>query len=52
MLDQESADYFRQREWAERRAAKVARSEAVRRVHQELAQSYAALLSAAAEPRL
>ena len=45
MLNPESQDYFRRRELAERAAAKNAATEAARRVHQELAQSYAALLS-------
>ncbi len=44
MLDHESADYLRRRELAERAAAKKAVSEAARRVHQQLAQRYAALL--------
>lgn len=44
MLDQESLEYFRKRERAERAAAKKAASEAARRAHQELAQSYAELL--------
>lgn len=44
MLDQESQDYFRRRERAERAAAKSAISDAARRAHQELAQSYADLL--------
>lgn len=44
MLDQESLEYFRRRERAERAAAKTAESEAARRVHQELAQGYAQLL--------
>jgi hypothetical protein len=44
MFDQQSADYFRQREFAERAAAKNAPSKAARRVHQELARSYAELL--------
>jgi hypothetical protein len=44
MLDQASQDYFRQRERAERAAAKHAASEATRRAHQELAQNYAELL--------
>jgi hypothetical protein len=38
------ADYCRAREKAERAAAKCASSLAARRVHQELAQAYAALL--------
>ena len=44
MLDGRSLEYFRRRERAERAAAKQAASEAARRVHQELAQQYAALL--------
>ena len=44
MLEQDSADYFRRRERNERAAAKSALSEAARRVHQELAESYARLL--------
>ena len=42
--DQESLDYFRHRERAERAAAKKALSDAARRVHQELAQEYAELI--------
>ena len=44
MIDQDSSDYFRRRELAERAAAKNAQTEAARRVHQELAQGYAELL--------
>lgn len=44
MVDQGGMDYFRWREQAERAAAKNARSEAARRVHQELAQEYAELI--------
>ena len=44
MGDYETIEYFRRRERAERAAAKNAASEAARRVHQELAQSYAELL--------
>ena len=44
MLDSESQDYIRRREQAERAAAKNAATETARRVHQELAQSYAAML--------
>ncbi|MFL6721544.1 MAG: hypothetical protein ACJ8FT_07050 [Sphingomonas sp.] len=44
MIDQGSDDYLRRRELAERAAAKKAPSDAARRVHQQLAQSYAALL--------
>jgi hypothetical protein len=54
MLDEKSADYFRHRKQAELKAAKSAGSEAARRVHRELARSYARLLntaSAEAGPR-
>lgn len=44
MSNFESQDYFRRRERAERAAAKNAATEAARRIHQELAQGYAALL--------
>lgn len=44
MLDQDSRDYFRRRERAERAAAKRAGCEIARRIHQELAQNYAALV--------
>ena len=44
MLNPESQEYFRRRERAERAAAKNAASETARRIHQELAQGYAALL--------
>jgi hypothetical protein len=44
-LDQDSQEYFRRREEAERRAARNAASEPARRAHEELAQEYAALLS-------
>jgi hypothetical protein len=44
MFDQESQDYLRRRELAERAAAKYAATQAARRVHQELAQEYAQLL--------
>lgn len=44
MLNPESQDYFRRRELAERAAAKSAATEVARRIHQELAQGYAALL--------
>jgi hypothetical protein len=43
MQDQNSHDYFRRREQAERAAAKSAASDAARRVHQQLAQNYAEL---------
>ncbi|MBA3512333.1 hypothetical protein [Sphingomonas sp.] len=39
-----SVDYFRARERAERAAAKRATSNAARRIHQELAVEYAALV--------
>jgi hypothetical protein len=44
MTHSESHDYFRRREIAERAAAKNAASETARRIHQELAQGYSALL--------
>lgn len=44
MVDKGRMDYFRWREQAERAAAKNAQSEAARRIHQELAQEYAALI--------
>ena len=44
MVDQQSAEYFRERERTAREAAKTAASEAARRVHRELAQGYAELL--------
>jgi hypothetical protein len=44
VIDQESMDYFRRRELAERAAAKNAMSQAARRIHQELAQEYVQLL--------
>ena len=44
MSNSESHDYFRRRERAERAAAKNAATEAARRIHQQLAQGYAALL--------
>jgi hypothetical protein len=43
-LDQKSEEYFRQRERAEKAAAKNAQSDAAKRVHQELAAEYAELL--------
>jgi hypothetical protein len=43
MAEQESIEYFRRREQAEREAANQAASPAARRVHQELAQQYAEL---------
>ncbi|WP_156029749.1 hypothetical protein [Sphingomonas sp. URHD0057] len=44
MLNPESHEYFLRRERAERAAAKNAVTDAARRIHQELAQGYAALL--------
>lgn len=44
MTHSESQDYFRRRELAERAAAKNAATDMARRIHQELAQGYAALL--------
>jgi hypothetical protein len=44
LFDHASVDYFRRREQAERAAAKHARSDAARRIHQELAQEYADLI--------
>jgi hypothetical protein len=44
MNDNQSVEYFRRREQAERAAAKYAGSDAARRVHQELAENYAELL--------
>jgi len=44
MMDEDSLDYFRRRELAERAAAKRAASSNARRVHQEMAQCYAAML--------
>lgn len=43
MLDPESLEYFRRREYAERAAAKSATTIAARGLHQELAQNYADL---------
>ncbi|MGZ2410925.1 hypothetical protein ACUXST_000322 [Sphingomonas sp. F9_3S_D5_B_2] len=40
-MTEASEEYLRRRERAERAAAKKAKSEAARRVHQELAQGYA-----------
>jgi hypothetical protein len=44
MLDPESREYFRRREYAERAAAKSATTIAARGLHQELAQNYSDLL--------
>jgi hypothetical protein len=41
----EETDYFRRREMQERAAAKNAASLAARRVHQEMAENYAAILN-------
>jgi len=43
-VDQQTIEYFRRRELAERSAAKRASCEIARRVHEELAQHYAELL--------
>jgi len=43
-VDQQTVEYFRKRELAERAAAKSAACDISRRVHQELAQHYAELL--------
>jgi hypothetical protein len=44
VLDQQTLDYFRRRELAERAAAKNAASGPARRAHQILAQEYAQIL--------
>jgi plasmid stabilization system protein ParE len=44
MMNSEAQDYYRHRERIERAAAKAAATEAARRIHQQLAQGYAALL--------
>ena len=51
-MDSDSSDYFRRRERAERAAAKVAATAAARRVHQELAQHYATMVSPIRSPSL
>jgi hypothetical protein len=43
-VDEETLEYLRRREQAERAAAKSASSNVARRVHQELAQAYSELL--------
>jgi len=43
-VEQQTIEYFRRRELAERSAAKRASCEIARRVHEELAQHYAELL--------
>jgi hypothetical protein len=50
-MDQQSIDYFRDRERVERAAAKAAATEAARRAHLELAKGYAALSASAAADR-
>jgi len=50
MMDEDSRDYFRRRELAERAAAKRAASSGARRVHQEMAQYYAARLNGLRSP--
>jgi len=52
VTDSDSSDYFRRRERAERAAAKVAATAAARRVHQELAQDYATMVSPIRSPSL
>ena len=52
MIDSDSSDYFRRRERAERAAAKIAGTEAARRAHQEMAQSYAEMLRSLTSPSL
>jgi hypothetical protein len=47
LVKDKTTDYLRRRELAERTAAKNARSDAARRVHQELAQGYAERLRGA-----
>ena len=44
MMQENSADYYRARERAERAAAKEAACPEARRAHQELAQAYARLV--------
>ncbi len=43
MIKLTSADYFRRRERDERTAAKLAANASARRIHQQLAQTYAEL---------
>lgn len=43
MTDEDSLEYYRQRERMERAAAKAAGTDAARRAHQELAQGYSVL---------
>jgi hypothetical protein len=43
-MNDKSAEYFRQREHAERAAAEKAASAAARRAHHDMAQEYAELL--------
>ena len=50
MINDESLEYFRRRERAERAAAKQAESEIVRRIHQELAQQYAERIRRPSDP--
>jgi hypothetical protein len=44
MMNSDAQDYYRRRERIERAAAKSAATETARRIHQQLAQGYAALL--------
>ena len=52
MLDSDSMNYFRRREFAERAAAKSATTSTARGLHQELAQGYADLLRNGALTRI
>ena len=45
-MKEQSVDYFRERERVEREAAKNATCDAARWAHQEMAESYARILSA------
>jgi hypothetical protein len=47
MMNSEAQDYYRRRERIERAAAKSAATETARRIHQQLAQGYAAFLQRA-----
>jgi hypothetical protein len=44
-MTQQDSDYYRRRELQERAAAKYAQSASARRIHQQLAERYAASLS-------
>lgn len=47
MIDPNSLEYFRKREQAEREAAEKAATEAARRAHEQLAQSYSEIVRGA-----